>query len=173
MVQVSDNMGTYLVIESALKTGFGVGQGQTDFKDDSWLVVEYWCAGQALSRKLNLYIVLKPNFLEVSVDRLCNLLFCQHRLLSLFKSITNQNLMCQFFIVSVDFLNFCGHDGLVLEVGIVLFVLFKKEGHLFVVICWKKIFQLWTFVGCFLGLLLLGLSRICEQLVLYGGLFVG
>lgn len=173
MVQVSNDMGTYLVIESALKTGFGVGQGQADFEDDSWLVVEHWCAGQALSRKLNLYIVLEPNLLEVGVDRLCNLLFCQYRLLSFLKSITDQNLMRQFFIVSVHFLDFCSHDSLVLEVRIVLFVLFKKEWHLFVVVCGKEIFQLWTFIGCFFGLLLLGLSGIGEKLVLDGGLFVG
>ncbi len=63
MIEIPDNVSANLMIEGALETGFGVLYWQSEFEYDFVFVVKDRCAGEALSREVNLNIIFKPDLL--------------------------------------------------------------------------------------------------------------
>lgn len=99
MIEVSDNVGANFMVEGAFETGFGVLNGQSEFEDDFVFIVEHRCAGEALSREVDLNIIFKPDLLEILIDGCKYLLLSQGRLITGHKSVINQYLIRDLLIV--------------------------------------------------------------------------
>ncbi len=168
MIEISDNVGADLVVEGAFETGFGVLDRQSEFEYDFVFVVDDRGTGEAFSREMDLNIIFEPDLLEILIDGCKYLLLSQGWLITGHKSVINQNLIGNLLIVLMQLPDIMRNNGAELKVGVVEFVLFEEEGHLFIIVGGEEVFESGAFVLGFGGFGLLGEG---EKLGLDGGLW--
>lgn len=140
VIEISDDMSTNLMMKRPFKTDFIIWKWQSNLQYNLIFKIQNRSSGKTLSRKHDLYIILKSNLLQIIIYCWYYLFFSKNRIWQGSISIVHKDFICNFFIFMMDLIILWCHYSLVLKMRIVRILMFEKVCHLLKVIGWKKIF---------------------------------